>query len=157
MCNEKTDQYSDSKEYKARMQGCNLLDVVEQACDTPDIRVEFSKKEKSTNLNQQVSNTGLKRMLKRTDYPSVHMVFPFVAECIGRATKCPKKPPTLCSFIRSVFVRKLVGRDGLCAIQEPEIEKSEGIWGTLMVFSGIFKMHCGFRLYMLNSYLLDTL
>lgn len=90
----------------------------------PGVREDFSKEETSTDLDRQVTNTGLRGMLDGKDYQSVDIVFLFVVVFVQGATGFTiKSPVTRVHLSYSMLVRNQIDGDGLCGFEKREIEE----------------------------------
>lgn len=74
---------------------CNaLLKCIEEACDIPGIRVDFSKKDTPTKLNRLFNGTGIRGLLERNGYRNLASVFSFVAAFFDQLQGVLKKHQT---------------------------------------------------------------
>lgn len=134
-----------------------LVSFIDGDYDMLGVKVDFSKEETSTDLNELCTNMVLRRMLEGKGYRILQMVFTFVTGSIELATGCTEEAPTIRAHSSHyMLARKLMDRDGLCGFEEQESEElhTEAKELTGLVVN-ISKVECGFGLYTLKGHLLE--
>ena len=114
---------------KTVLKGVNdMLRSIDQQYYAPNLRVDFSKPERSTRLNGFYIEDGIRGMLEAKDFQRLDMVFPFAATFIDRMC-CEEKehPITKICVIYSDLVSKVLRYEKPKYWAESEIEEVESM------------------------------